>query len=96
MLGFTWRHWRRHSWLTTATAAALIGATVADVLMPIFAGRLVDAVGATGRDAVGATGRDVAWHAAMAALGAIMALGLVMIVLRHLAFLGIIRLSCAS
>ncbi len=93
VLGFTWRHWRRHSWLTTATAAALIGATVADVLMPIFAGHLVDAVGATGRDAVGATGRDVAWHAAMAALGAIMALGLVMIVLRHLAFLGIIRLS---
>jgi ATP-binding cassette subfamily B protein len=76
---------------------------VADVLMPIFAGHLVDAVGATGRDAMGAIGRytvgaiatdrDVAWHAAMAALGAIMALGLVMIVLRHLAFLGINRLS---
>jgi ATP-binding cassette, subfamily B, bacterial len=103
VLGFTWRHWRRHSWLTTATAAALIDATVADVLMPIFAGHLVDAVGATGRDAMGAIGRytvgaiaidrDVAWHAAMAALGAIMALGLVMIVLRYLAFLGIIRLS---
>jgi ATP-binding cassette subfamily B protein len=93
VLGFTWRHWRRHSWLTTATAAALIGATVADVLMPIFAGHLVDAVGATGPDAVSATDRDVAWHAAMAALGAIMALGGVMIALRHLSFLGIIRLS---
>lgn len=87
VLGFTWRHWRRHPGLTAATAAALIGATVADVLMPTFAGRLVDAVGAITAD------RDAARRAALAALGAILALGLVMLVLRHLAFLGIIRLS---
>jgi ATP-binding cassette, subfamily B, bacterial len=87
VLGFTWRHWRRHTGLTAATATALIGATVADVLMPTFAGRLVDAVGAL------ATDRNAARHAALMALAGIMVLGLVMIVLRHLAFLGIIRLS---
>ena len=65
--------------LTAATSAALIGATVADVLMPIFAGRLVDAVGVIAAD------RDTSRRAALAALGAIAAFGLVMIVLRHLA-----------
>ncbi len=87
VLGFTWRHWRRHTGLTAATAAALIGATVADVAMPTFAGRLVDAVGTLAID------RAAARHAALMALGGIMLLGLVMIVLRHLAFLGIIRLT---
>ena len=87
VLGFTWRHWRRHTGLTAATVAALIGATVADVLMPTFAGRLVDAVGMMVVD------RDAARHTALTTLGAIMVLGLVMIVLRHLAFLGIIRLT---
>ena len=82
VLGFTWRHWRRHTLLTAATSAALIGATVADVLMPIFAGRLVDAMGVIAAD------RDTSRRAALAALaalGAIAAFGLVMIVLRHLA-----------
>ena len=45
VLGFTWRHWRRQPSLVAGIAAAMIGATVADVLMPVFAGRLVDAVG---------------------------------------------------
>jgi ATP-binding cassette subfamily B protein len=87
VLGFTWRHWRRHTGLTAVTATALISATVADVLMPTFAGRLVDAVDALAID------RNAARHAALMALAGIMVIGLVMIVLRHLAFLGIIRLS---
>jgi ATP-binding cassette, subfamily B, bacterial len=87
VLGFTWRHWRRQPWVVAATAGAMIGATVADMLMPVYAGRLVDAVGLLDAD------REAAWQAAMAALGAILALGLAMVVLRHLGILGIIRLT---
>jgi ATP-binding cassette subfamily B protein len=87
VLGFTWRHWRRQPWLVAGTAFAMIGATVADMLMPIYAGRLVDAVGLIGAD------RDASRQAALAALAAIMALGLVMIVMRHLSFMGIVRVT---
>ena len=85
VLLFTWCHWRRHPWLIVGTAGAMVGATIADMLMPIYAGRLVDAVGLLDRDA--------SRQAALAALAAIMALGAVMIVLRHLSFMGIVRLT---
>jgi ATP-binding cassette subfamily B protein len=87
VLGFTWRHWRRQPWLTAGTAGFMIGATIADMLMPIYAGRLVDAVALLETDC------DAARQAALAALAAIMALGLVMIVMRHLSFMGIVRLT---
>jgi ATP-binding cassette subfamily B protein len=63
----------------------MVGATIADMLMPIYAGRLVDAVGLLDRGA--------SRQAALAALAAIMALGAAMIVLRHLSFMGIVRLT---
>jgi ATP-binding cassette, subfamily B, bacterial len=87
VLGFTWRHWQRQPRLVAGIAAAMIGATVADVLMPVFAGRLVDAVGLIDAD------RDAARRAALAALAAILALGVVMIVMRFLTFRGIIGLT---
>jgi ATP-binding cassette, subfamily B, bacterial len=87
VLGFTWRHWRRQPWLIASIAAAIIGATIADVLMPIYAGRLVDAVGLLEAD------REAARSTALAALAAIVALGVVMIVMRYLCFRWIIRLT---
>lgn len=87
MLGFTWRHWRRQPWLIAGIAVAMIGATVADILMPVFAGHLVDAAGLLDAD------RQAARRTALAALAAILTLGLAMIGMRHLAFLGIIRLA---
>jgi ATP-binding cassette, subfamily B, bacterial len=87
VLGFTWRHWQRQPWLVAGIAGAMIGATVADILMPIFAGRLVDAVGLIDAD------REAARQAALTALAAILALGVVMIVMRYLTFRGIIRLT---
>jgi ATP-binding cassette, subfamily B, bacterial len=87
VLGFTFRHWRRQPWLVAGTAGAMIGATVADMVMPVYAGRLIDAVGLLAAD------RDAARHAAVLALTAIMALGLAMVVMRHLSILGIIRLT---
>jgi len=87
VLGFTWRHWQRQPWLVAGIAAAMMAATVSDVLMPVFAGRLVDAVGLIDAD------RDAARREALAALAAILALGVVMIVMRFLTFRGIIQLT---
>ena len=61
--------------------------TLADVFMPVFAGRLVDAI------AVGANDRAAALHAALIAFGFMTGLGLLMIVMRHLAFYGIVELT---
>jgi ATP-binding cassette subfamily B protein len=87
VLLFAWRHWRRQPWLTAGTAGAMIAATVADMLMPVFAGRLVDAVGALASD------RDASRRAALAALAAMLALGLATTVLRHVSIVGTVRLT---
>ncbi len=86
VLGFVLGHWRRRPALVGGIAAAVIASTMADVLMPIFAGRLVDAVAHGAED-------QAARAAALAAVGAMAALGAAMFALRHLAFLGIVRLT---
>ena len=63
----------------------MLGATAADLAMPVFAGRLVDAVALADR----AAGRDVA----IAALAAMAGLGVVLLGIRYLGFLAIIRLT---
>jgi len=85
VLGFTFRHWRRQRWLAAAIAAAVLFSTAADVLMPVFAGRLVDAVASGGRD----DARD----AAVAAFAAIIVLGVVTVGMRHLLFVGIVHFT---
>ena len=55
--------------------------------MPVFAGRLVDAVGLIEAD------REAARSAALGALAGILALGVAMIAMRYLTFRGIIRLT---
>jgi ATP-binding cassette subfamily B protein len=87
VLLFTLRHWRRQPRLTAGTAGFMIGATVADMLMPIYAGQLVDAV------ALLETDRDAARQAALFALASMMGLGFVMIVMRDLAMRSIVRLT---
>jgi ATP-binding cassette subfamily B protein len=84
---FLFRHWRRHAWLVGGIAAAVAVSTATDVLLPVFAGRLVDAV------ALGTADREAALSAALVALGAIVALGLLAVGVRHFAFLGIIELT---
>ena len=84
VLPFIFRHWRSQPWLTSGISLAIVGATVADVFMPLFAGKLVDAV------ALGATDMDAAKSGAIFAFCAIIALGLAQLALRHLAFWGIV------
>ncbi|MDQ1077893.1 ABC transporter ATP-binding protein [Pseudoroseomonas cervicalis] len=90
VLGFLLRHWARHPALVGLTALGIVAATLADVLVPVFAGQLVDAI-------VGATTgpREAALHEALAALAALAGLGLAAMALRILGIAGIIRLTLA-
>ena len=73
--------WRRQAGLASLVLLGMIVATLADVATPIFAGRLVDAVGAGQRTA------------AVDALVWLGALGLFMLGVRQLALWGIVRLT---
>ncbi len=83
VLAFLFGHWGRQKRLAWGTALAMAGATVADIATPIFAGRLVDAVGS---DAAGR--RD-----AVAAVLWLVGLGAFMVGARQLGLLGIVRFT---
>jgi ATP-binding cassette subfamily B protein len=87
VLGFTWTHWQRQPIRFALTMAAFLIATLADVLTPLYAGRLVDAV------AGGSASDTAAWNAAIAAFTALMGLAMGALLLRHLGFMVIIDLT---
>lgn len=70
-----------------ALLTAVLFSTLADVLTPLYSGRLVDAV------VSGAASDEIAWNAAIAAFMMLMALSLGAIVLRHVTFMGIVSLT---
>ncbi len=87
VLAFLFRHWQRE-WPTVAgTAMSMALATTADLLLPVFSGRLVDAVASP--KAV----RDAALHSGVQAIVMMAAMGALLLIGRHLAMLGIIRLT---
>ena len=75
VLPFVFRHWLHQPAGAATVAGGLLGATVADLFMPVFSGRLVDAMTSGASD-------PAARHAAFVAFGAIVALGLVSMILR--------------
>jgi ATP-binding cassette subfamily B protein len=75
VIPFVLRQWRNQPALALTVAGGLLGATVADLFMPVFSGYLVDAL------TLGTADPD-ARHAALTAFCAIVALGLLSIVLR--------------
>jgi ATP-binding cassette, subfamily B, bacterial len=83
VIPFVFRHWLKQPVMTLVVAFGLLGATVADLFMPVFSGHLVDALthGADDPDA-----RD----AAVAAFAAIVALGFTSIVLRMIGLQAIV------
>ncbi|WP_116809374.1 ABC transporter ATP-binding protein [Steroidobacter cummioxidans] len=83
VLVFTLRHWAQRKWLVVVVAAAMMLATVTEVIVPVYAGRLVDAL---------AQGREFA-HVALDSFLVMMGLGLTMVVLRHLAWWSIVPLT---
>lgn len=78
VLRFAFRHWARQRVRTTCIAFFITAATVTEIFVPLFAGRLIDALAADMRD------EALALFAAMATLG------LAMVVLRHIAWAGIV------
>lgn len=87
VLKFTFRHWRREPRFVALVVATMMVSTLADVFMPLFAGYLVDAVSNAADD------REAALSQAISAFLAMTGLGLVMVVMRHLAFYGIVELT---
>jgi ATP-binding cassette, subfamily B, bacterial len=87
VLGFTFRHWGRQPWRVFIVAMSALLAAVSDVLTPLYAGRLVDAL------ASGASGRELAWHAATTAFWLLVALGLTGTLLRQAVFHSIIVMT---
>ncbi|WOH79814.1 ABC transporter ATP-binding protein [Bradyrhizobium sp. BEA-2-5] len=75
VLPFVFRHWLQQPLRASAVTAGFLGATAADLFMPVFSGHLVDALTAGATDAA-------ARHAAMLAFGAIVGLGALSLVLR--------------
>jgi len=87
VLGFTVAHWGKQPWRIVAIVALALLSALADVLTPLYAGRLVDAL------AAGAAGKELAWHAATTAFGILACLGLAGTLLRQLVFMNIIVLT---
>ncbi|MDX8537325.1 ABC transporter ATP-binding protein [Mesorhizobium abyssinicae] len=87
VLGFTLGHWRRQPWLLSLIMGAFLLSTLADVLTPLYSGRLVDAV------ANGSAADAVAWNAAISAFWMLVALALTGVVLRNAAFMAIVELT---
>src|ERR1700677_2419819 len=87
VLAFLLRHWRREAWLVAGIALSMMIATIADLFMPVFAGRMVDAV------AMHAGTHRQALRAALWALATMLALGGILVTGRHLSLMGITRLT---
>jgi ATP-binding cassette, subfamily B, bacterial len=87
VLAFLFSHWRREWSTVAATALSMAMATLADLLLPVFSGHLVDAISSR------SFSRDAAFHAAVQAIVMMAAMGAILLAGRHLAFLGIIRLT---
>ena len=83
VIPFVFRHWLNQPAMALTVAGGLVGATVADLFMPIFSGHLVDALTSGAEN-------PAARRAAFTAFGAIVALGLLSITLRMIGLQAIV------
>ena len=83
VLSFTFAHWGRRRLLAGGVALAMSLATLTEVVLPLYAGRLVDAL-ARGREAM---------PDAVQAFAVMAGMGLVLLVLRHFAWWGMVPLT---
>jgi ATP-binding cassette, subfamily B, bacterial len=86
-LRFTFIHWARQLRTVLGVALVVIGSTMADVLIPLFAGKLVDAV------AQASSEHAAAVEEALSALAVILGLGLAALTFRHIAFVGVTAMT---
>ncbi|KQX35199.1 multidrug ABC transporter ATP-binding protein [Devosia sp. Root436] len=84
VLGFTFRHWSGRLPLVGVICALVIASTLAEVMVPMFSGQIVDAI---------AGGTNGGADAALRAFAIVVGLGLTSVVLRWFIFQGVIRLT---
>jgi ATP-binding cassette subfamily B protein len=84
VLGFTFRHWANQPKRIALIAGLVMVATIAEVLVPMFSGRIVDAISG---------GQDTALNDALRAFAMVAGLGVTSVVLRFFVFNGIIKLT---
>jgi len=87
VLGYTFGLWLKQPFILAVLVATSLAVTIADVLLPLFAGRIVEAIARAGE------ARDAALDQALTAFGVLVALGLAMALLRQLTYLAIIRFT---
>jgi len=86
VLGFVFNHWRHRPALVGFIIVLVIASTLAEVMVPVFSGQIVDAI-------AGGAGVSNGADKALRAFVIVVALGLVSVVLRWFIFNGIIRLT---
>ncbi|SDO67810.1 ATP-binding cassette, subfamily B [Aureimonas jatrophae] len=86
VLAYTVRNWRTETPRVAMVAGAITLATLADVFIPFFAGRLVDALTTE-------SARPDAMRQALEALAAMAVLGLLFVGLRHLAWASVVPMT---
>ena len=87
VLRFTVRNWRSERRLAWTVGLAITAATLADIFVPFFAGRLVDAVASTDLSREDALGQG------LRALGAMAVLGFVFLLFRHWAWASVVPMT---
>ncbi|MCF1445289.1 ABC transporter ATP-binding protein [Agrobacterium vitis] len=90
VFGFCAVHWRQQPGRVVFMLFAVLLSTLADVLTPLFSGRLVDAV------VSGRADDSLAWDSAIAAFAWLMALSAGAVLLRHATFTAIIGFTLRS
>src|SRR5260370_4706382 len=86
VIPFVFRHWLEQPVRASLVAGGLLGATAADLFMPLFSGHLIDALTSGASD-------PAARDASLAAFGGIVALGLMSMILRLTGFQAIVPLT---
>ena len=90
VLAFSFKHWARQKPMVAFIAVGVLLMTLADVLLPVYVGRLIDALAPAVQ---GTIDRGAAMREAIHALAAMVGLGALMLVTRHLAFTGVCRMT---
>jgi ATP-binding cassette subfamily B protein len=88
VFAFALDQWRRQAGLVALICTLFLVQTLADVLIPLYAGRLVDAISLGHQDQTGAARRE-----ALLAAGSMVGLALLTVAARHIAFLGVVRFT---
>jgi ATP-binding cassette, subfamily B, bacterial len=87
VLTFLFRHWRREAPVVIGIVVSMTVATVADLLLPVFSGRLVDAIASQ------YSAHAAGLRLAVRAIAAMTGLGALLLAARYAALMGIIRLT---